>query len=512
MNMNLNNKQSFFLNFIKIFVFVFVLTVAVNVSAQSSWTPPSSDPPGGNTPAPINESVNAQIKQGPLAIWNKIRALGGIFFPISINDLSGGGGVGFNILSSTNVLDIIGSGVAPDRKVKIWDDLEVEGDTNIGGDITIEGNIIGGNTSQICTGNGSCLDLIEVTNISGGSKWTQQGSGDNIYRLNGNVGIGTASPSAQLHTTGNVRVAGVAAGAASTQTRLLTIDNTGLVGWKDQSSLPSSTSIVGPFTAGHVLVATGGINPAINGSGSLTWDSNNSRLNIGNPVSLDAGGGAIATPKVLIVNNDTSTAGNSFPQGLHVKNAGRGWAIFADSTGPIKNGFRVNGGFWAEGIVRFSNGNPAPNKILVSTDTNGVTAWKSLTEIIDEETTDPTGSAEYIQTNFSICSIFPGCLGKSGNNAVKHSIVITVDGPVVQMQCPSGYRVISGGAKCKADNDVIGYVVGALAFTNLGISRPVGASAWEAQCRTGVFPLGIAGFSVDLPSRIRTASIVCAKI
>jgi hypothetical protein len=48
------------------------------------------------------------------------------------------------------------------------------------------------------------------------------------------IGIGTNTPSAQLHTTGSVRLQGV--GTTALNTRILTVDNVGNVAWRDAGS------------------------------------------------------------------------------------------------------------------------------------------------------------------------------------------------------------------------------------------------------------------------------------
>jgi hypothetical protein len=56
------------------------------------------------------------------------------------------------------------------------------------------------------------------------SKW--KNSGNNIYNKNGgNIGIGTSTPSAQLHTTGDVRFAGI--GTSNSNSKILTSDASG---------------------------------------------------------------------------------------------------------------------------------------------------------------------------------------------------------------------------------------------------------------------------------------------
>lgn len=71
------------------------------------------------------------------------------------------------------------------------------------------------------------------------SKWALSGS--NIYfKGNGNVGIGTNSPAAQLHTTGTVRLAGI--GTNTSNVKILTTDDNGNVTTRLLSSMQSGGS------------------------------------------------------------------------------------------------------------------------------------------------------------------------------------------------------------------------------------------------------------------------------
>jgi hypothetical protein len=72
--------------------------------------------------------------------------------------------------------------------------FEVVGDTNIGGNLTVTGGSINGSSFIL---NGSPLVDASI------DRWTS-GSGSDIYRLNGNVGIGTSVISQKLTVLGNV--------------------------------------------------------------------------------------------------------------------------------------------------------------------------------------------------------------------------------------------------------------------------------------------------------------------
>lgn len=78
------------------------------------------------------------------------------------------------------------------------------------------------------------------------SKWKI--SGNNIYNKNsGNIGIGTSAPTAQLHTTGTVRLQGI--GTNSTNTSVLTTDASGNV----------TTRTLSSFLSGNVITTLNGL-------------------------------------------------------------------------------------------------------------------------------------------------------------------------------------------------------------------------------------------------------------
>ena len=72
------------------------------------------------------------------------------------------------------------------------------------------------------------------------SKWKI--SGNNIYNKNaGNLGIGTSTPSAQLHTTGDLRLEGI--GTNTTNSKILTTDGLGNVTTRSLSNILSGNTI-----------------------------------------------------------------------------------------------------------------------------------------------------------------------------------------------------------------------------------------------------------------------------
>jgi len=90
------------------------------------------------------------------------------------------------------------------------------------------------------------------------SKWLL--SGNNIINKNsGNVGIGTASPTAKLHTNGDLRLEGL--GTSSSNTKILTTDGSGNVTTREFSTLVSGNLI----QSNALALNNGSLTSTING-------------------------------------------------------------------------------------------------------------------------------------------------------------------------------------------------------------------------------------------------------
>lgn len=97
-----------------------------------------------------------------------------------------------------------------------------------------------GQTIRIATGKGTGAgtsgDIHFMTSVPTTSGTTLQSlSTSVIVKGSGNVGIGTTSPSAQLHTTGSVRLAGLT--MDSTRIRVLVADNNGNIAYRNVSTI-----------------------------------------------------------------------------------------------------------------------------------------------------------------------------------------------------------------------------------------------------------------------------------
>lgn len=217
----------------------------------------------------------------------------------------------------------------------------------------------------------------EVINAKGtkvyidSSKWTI--SGPHIYNKNpGNVGIGVSAPTAQLHTTGTVRFAGV--GVNVTNTKILTTDADGNVTTRLFSSLLSGNALtsMNGLTGSSQSFATGTSGTSFNivssgdthtfnlpnasatTSGALSasdWNSFNSRID-----TVQA-----TTAAAVTTNSQTSTINNTGAYWNANQLQGRAIASTAPTTGQLLN---WNGTAWT----------PTTTTHTLSSSTNTITS------------------------------------------------------------------------------------------------------------------------------------------
>jgi len=249
-----------------------------------AWTEPTTPPPGGNVPAPLNVGNVEQIKLGPLRIDGVFRANSAAYLAV------GGGNVGIGTTSPTEILSL---GNAAARK--IWIENTASGTVGraltvaAGGTVAGGTNIVGGNLilqSGLGTGTGAStisfqtgttlgsgttlqtmatkMTILGNGNVgigttSPGSRMVVQGAGATsatsalnvvnsaatsilFARNDGNVGIGTTSPSQRLDVAGNIRTSGLQLTTGAAAGRVLTSDASGNATWQTLSSMPTGTS------------------------------------------------------------------------------------------------------------------------------------------------------------------------------------------------------------------------------------------------------------------------------
>ncbi len=128
----------------------------------------------------------------------------------------------------------------------------------------------------------------------------------NLY-VRGDIGIGTTSPSAQLHTTGSLLFSGAGTPALG---KVLTSDASGNATWQDPPSLPSN-NVTGSGTATRVAFWDG--ENTITSNANLYWDNTNNRLGIGTASPNDKL--TVADGNMIIYNDGLNV--NNFAAYLH---------------------------------------------------------------------------------------------------------------------------------------------------------------------------------------------------
>jgi hypothetical protein len=121
------------------------------------------------------------------------------------------------------------------------------GTTNPSQKLQVIGNIM---TSGFIMTGGAAAGKVLTSDASGQAAWQvipEDGhwfaSGDNLYRLNGNVGIGTANPSQKLEVNGNLRTTGFIMPTGAASGRVLTSNASGTATWSNPQWTTSGSNI-----------------------------------------------------------------------------------------------------------------------------------------------------------------------------------------------------------------------------------------------------------------------------
>ena len=157
------------------------------------------------------------------------------------------------------------------------------------------------------------------------SKW--QLSGPDIYNKNaGNIGIGTSTPTAQLHTTGTVRLQGI--GTSTTNSSIVTTDASGNLANRTLSGLLSGNAItsLNGLTGSVQTFTTGTTGTDFNITSSATLHTFNL------PTASATNRGALSSANWTTFNNKIGTVTATTPAAVTT----------ASTTATINN----SGAFW----------------------------------------------------------------------------------------------------------------------------------------------------------------------
>ncbi len=265
------------------------------------------------------------------------------------------------------------------------------------------------------------------------SKWKI--TGNNIYYKNaGNVGIGTILPTAQLHTTSDVRFQGI--GTNTTNTKILTTDLLGNVTTRTLSNLliGSTISSLNGSTNSSQTFATGTTGTSFN----IVTTGAEHVFNL--PIASATNSGALSTANWTTFNNKigtvtatTAAAVSTSSITATINNTGAYWnanqlqgnniSTTAPTTGQILS---WNGTAWAPQEISSTtttNSMSSTNNTITST-VNGIAATANLVNSISN-----TSAANNMSTTINgITSTPVSIINSISNTSSTNSLTTTVNG------------------------------------------------------------------------------------
>lgn len=253
------------------------------------------------------------------------------------------------------------------------------------------------------------------------SKWAS--SGNNIYfKDNGNVGIGTNSPAAQLHTTGTVRLAGI--GTNTSNVKILTTDDNGNVTTRLLSSMQSQGSTTNQLSSsGNTMTSS------VNGTEDTALIIKEvSNTSTGNSITTSVNG--IEGAAVTLVKTNTLSQDNS-NQLVSTVNGVAATALAVSTSGDVT-------GDLGSTVVGKINGSPLGTTTNASTGQllgwNG-TAWVPVN--------DDQG-AVFLSSAFT----FNGTSATDSNLefaiGANESYMVTIEGSVMRSGSSNGLKLAIG--------------------------------------------------------------------
>ena len=333
--MRINNSLLHYL-FISVIVFISVFLISFYVLAD--WTGPTSNPPGNNTPTPLNVSTSAQTKEGSL-----------------------------------NILDDVGIGTTtPAYPLDVQGEINTSDGFCINGECKTSWSQVGGGGVQ-GSGNANYIPI-----------WVDSGTlgTSTIYESSGNVGIGTTGPGKKLDVNGDVRIRGDSGTLHFYRTtNPVDIAKVAYDGVNSRMVFYAANKDMFFSTKYNELTTP-----------ILFLGDTNGNVGIGTTTPgylLDAQGGEINASDGLCINGDCKTSWSQVGGGIQGSGATNTVAKFTGS-GTIGNSTIFDDGtnvgigttnpgakLEVNGQVKITGGSPGSGKVLTS-DANGLATWETV--------------------------------------------------------------------------------------------------------------------------------------